>query len=160
MIRELNTCVIWSQENMSESEIMWQNWSLHVPDAKEKWHHAHIESIRSIGASLTRNRVDLKPQVSSQQCVEQPDSTAQVGDNTSDLADQTSQNETTDPDVLSVKTPCRLKRNVQPPKRLIESCWTLETVNGFKWVEMLKTKKSFVLWVIVSINARMSIRSM
>ena len=74
------------------------------------------------GASLRRNRVDLKPQVSSQQCEEQPDSTAQVGDTTSGLLDQTSENEATDPDVPSVTTPCRPKRNVQPPKRLIESC--------------------------------------
>ncbi|KAK0137821.1 Zinc finger protein 862 [Merluccius polli] len=92
------------------------------------------------GASLRRNQVDLKPQVSSQQCVEQPDGASQVGETTSNLAHQIAQNEPANPDVPSVndsvKTPLktlgRPRRNVQPPSRLIESCWTLEAVNGLK----------------------------
>ena len=51
------------------------------------------------GASLRRNRVDLKLQVSSQQCMEQPDGASQVGETTwlTKL-----HNEPADPDVPSV----------------------------------------------------------
>lgn len=80
------------------------------------------------GGSLRRNRVDLKPQMSSQTGVEQPDIMPQAEDNSTDLVDHNTLKHTVGPELPAnvhnspVTTPGRPKRVVQPPKRLIESC--------------------------------------
>lgn len=94
-------------------------WNLHGSVQKEVAPRSY-EVQTEHGGSLRRNRVDLKPQVSSQTGVEQPDTMPQAGDNTLE--------HTVEPEVPATvhsspaKTPCRPKRTVQPPKRLIESC--------------------------------------
>lgn len=94
-------------------------WNLHGSVQKEVAPRSY-EVQTEHGGSLRRNRVNLKPQMSSQTEVEQPDTTPQAGDNTL--------NHTMEPEVPAsvysspTKTPCRPKRTIQPPKRLIESC--------------------------------------